>query len=194
MLKQTLLAAIFTVGCTTAFSSQYLNLDAAKDAVEPTPGSIQVHLDVSSASSMLKYVTAFGPYYTVVGKSYDINYEASFAGIDLHINQVNVTAAQITDSTIVFVGDSDTLRTTLTGIDLTLAVNANATSLIPVPLDIAEVTISNLTIQFDLATSSDDQVHWQVTEGSLVSLEDFNVNCTQAIWQKVFNDIKPEMM
>lgn len=75
MLKQTLIAAVFTVGLTNAFSSQYLNLDEiVKQRNGPEPGSVQMYLDVSSASSMLKYVTAFGPYYGYVGNSYDIDF------------------------------------------------------------------------------------------------------------------------
>lgn len=89
----------------------------------------------------------------------------------------------IADSTIAFVGDSNTLRTTITGLDATLAVDASATSLIPIPLNIDSVTISNLTLQFDLATTSDDQVHWQLVDtNGLVSLGDFDVKCTQKVW------------
>lgn len=160
------------------------------------PGSVQMYLDVSSASSILKYVTAFGPYYSgIIGKQIDINFDTSFAGIDLHINNATVTDFMIADGNMAFVGDSNTIRTTITGIDVTLAVDANATSWIPKPLDVTEVKISNMTIQFDLSTTSEDQVHWQLVDSnSLVSLGDFNVKCAEPIWQKAFDKVKPEMM
>lgn len=31
-----------------------------------------------------------------------------------------------------------------------------------------------------------------MTEGTIMSIEDFDVICEQAIWQKLFDDLKPE--
>jgi len=90
MLKQTLIAAIFAVGCTNAFDAQFMNLESlvtkTADAGTPQPGAVQLFLDVTSASSILHYVTALGPYYAFVGKSYDLNFDKTIAGIEFKIN------------------------------------------------------------------------------------------------------------
>jgi hypothetical protein len=85
-----LTAAIFAVGCTNAFDAQFLNLESlvnkTPNDVTPQPGALQVLLDVTSASSILHYVTALGPYYAFVGKSYDINFDKTIAGVDFSIS------------------------------------------------------------------------------------------------------------
>lgn len=109
----------------------------------------------------MKYATSLGPYYAFVGKSFNVNFEHKFAGIDFKLTQVNITAMSIEDSSIAFVGTTDTLRVTIKNTDVVLAVDVYAKSKItPIPLKITEVHLKNITMQFDLSTSSTDQVHW----------------------------------
>lgn len=139
-------------------------------------------MNVPSLSTLMKDITAFVPYYTLVGKSFQLDKDISIGGIDFKINQVNITNLVIADGKVNFVGDSDTVRTTIKGADITLNIDAEATSFIPVPLDITSVFIKNVTLELDLATTTSDEVHWQLVESSLVSIEDVTVNCTQKIW------------
>lgn len=144
---------------------------------------------------MLKYATSLGPYYAFVGKSFNVNFDHKIAGIEFKLTQVNITAMTIEDSSIAFVGKTDTLRITIKNTDVVLAVDVSAKSkLTPIPLKITEVHLKNITMQFDVSTSSNDQVHWQMAENSTVTLTDYTVNCTTAIWQKIIDGAKPEIM
>jgi len=143
----------------------------------------------------LKYATSLGPYYAFVGKSFNVNFEHKIAGIDFKLNQVNITAMSIQDSSIAFVGTTDTLRVTIKNTDIVLAVDVYAKSKItPIPLKITEVHLKNIIMQFDVSTSSTDQVHWQMAENSTITMADYTVNCTTAIWQKIIDSAKPEIM
>lgn len=100
------------------------------------------------------------PYYALRGKSFDLDLDINLKGLELKIKQVNITDVTIGDAGMDFVGDSNTVRTTITNANITLAVDAEGTSIIPVKLDITEVFLQNVTLQLDLATSSEDQLKW----------------------------------
>lgn len=131
-------------------------------------------------------------YYVLRGKSFNPDLDINLAGLELKINQVNITDAKFGDVSMDFVGATDVVRTTITNANITLAVDAEATSFFPVPLDITEVFLQNVTMQLDLTTSSDDQLIWKVQETLLLSLQDFEITCKEKFWQKKLDALKPE--
>jgi len=131
-------------------------------------------------------------YYVLRGKSFNPDLDINLAGLELKINQVNITDAKFGDVSMDFVGATDVVRTTITNANITLAVDAEATSFFPVSLDITEVFLQNVTMQLDLTTSSDDQLIWQVQETLLLSLQDFEITCKEKFWQKKLDALKPE--
>jgi len=131
-------------------------------------------------------------YYVLKGKSFNPDLDINLAGLELKINQVNITDAKFGDVSMDFVGATDVVRTTITNANITLAVDAEATSFFPVSLDITEVFLQNVTMQLDLTTSSDDQLIWKVQETLLLSLQDFEITCKEKFWQKKLDALKPE--
>ena len=131
-------------------------------------------------------------YYVLRGKSFNPDLDINLKGLELKINQVNITEAKFGDVSMDFVGATDVVRTTITNANITLAVDAEATSIFPVPLDITEVFLQNVTMQLDLTTTSDDQLIWQVQETLLLSLQDFEITCKEKFWQKKLDALKPE--
>ncbi len=93
-----------------------------------------------------------------------------------------------------FVKGTDTVRTTIANTDIHLSVDAEATSFIPIPLEITDVYISGASLQLDLATTTDNQVNWQLVESSVLSFKDINVTCAEQVWQKAFDTLKPEII
>lgn len=59
-----------------------------------------------------------------------------------------------------FVGTTDTIRTTWTNTNITLAIDAEATDKILPTLDITELFLQGVTLQLDLAISTDDGIKW----------------------------------
>ena len=158
MFKKVFFVALFVVNFTSGFFTVSRNEDNEAGA----PGAAQVFLSIDSINTLLKIITGFTPSYTIIGKSWTPDLDLQLAGIDFNLHQVNITSFEVTQATtgIEFVGDSDTVRTTIDKINMELAVDAKATSLLPIPLEITKINISNFTIQLDLATTSEDQLIW----------------------------------
>ena len=76
--------------------------------------------------------------------------------LDIKFNQLNITNVIVGHTEMSFVGDTDTVRTIISEVNVTLAVDAKATSIVPVPLEITELFLQNVSIQLDLATTSQD--------------------------------------
>jgi len=194
LLKNAMLAAIFAVN---SLSSAFVRTndfwrDQNADAT-PAPGAAQIFLNVPSMSTLLKDAATFVPYYAIRGKSFEVDKEVKVAGIDLSIKQVNITDFVIGDASMAFVGTTDTIRTTLKNIDVTLNMDALVKKGL-IKLELTEVKLMNLTMQLDMATSSDDQVHWQLTTAPLLSLEGMNATVAQKVWQKTINKLIPVIL
>ena len=59
-----------------------------------------------------------------------------------------------------FVDTTDTIRTTWTNTNITLAIDAEATDKILPTLDITELFLQGVTLQLDLGISSEDGIKW----------------------------------
>ncbi len=192
MLKSTLVAAALAVSQSNAFirmEDVYNN-----DAVSPTPGGTQIFLSVPSMNTLFQDFFALASPYVIVGKEIDINKEITLGSLDLKINSVNITSFNVGNSGMEFVKGTDTVRTTISNTDIHLSVDAEATSKIPIPLEITDVYISGASLQLDLATTTDNQVNWQLVESSILSFKDINVTCAEKVWQKAFDTLKPEII
>lgn len=84
--------------------------------------------------------------YVIVGKEFDINKEITLGSLDLKINSVNITSFTVGNSGMEFVKGTDTVRTTIANTDIHLSVDAEATSFIPIPLEITDVFISGASL------------------------------------------------
>jgi len=156
------------------------------------PGGIQLFANVNSLDTLLGDVRALIPAVALKGKSINPDIDVKVAGIDFHINQVNITDITIATSSMAFVGDSNTVRTILSDINVKLAVDVGASSIFPIALDVTEVELKNVTIQLDLATSTEDELKWQVQENLILSIEDFSCTVKEKFWQSKLDALKPE--
>ena len=156
MFKKILFFALFAVN----FTSGFFTISENEDTEAGAPGAMQVFLNVEAVNTLLKLVTGFAPYYALVGKSWTPDLEIKLDGIDFKLNQVNITDFSVGSSSMAFVNGTDTVRTTILNTDIKLAVDAKATSFVPVPLEITEINIQNFTLVLDLNTTSEDQLIW----------------------------------
>ena len=156
MFKKVFFVALFVVNFTSGFFTVSQNEDNEAGA----PGATQIFLNVNAMQALLRVITGFVPYYDLVGKSWTPDLDIQLAGIDFKLNQVNITDFECAPSFFEFVGDTDTVRTIIPNVNITLAVDAKATSFVPVPLEITEFKITNFNLQLDLGTTSEDQLIW----------------------------------
>ena len=191
MFKKALFVALFVV----SFTSGFFTISENDDTEAGAPGATQIFLDVGAMNTLLKMITGFTPYYALVGKSWTGDIEVNLAGTDFKLTKVTIADMTIEESSMAFVDDTDTVRTTIMNTSLNLTVEAEATHKHVIPLKISEINIQNFTLQLDLATTSDDQLIWQVQEGLILSLGNLTLTCEEKFWQKFINDkLQPAAM
>jgi len=121
MFKQALVAALFAVNLTNGFYTTSIIDDTTEGGM---PGALQLFLNVDSMNTLIGDASKAVPYYALKGKSFDLDLDINLKGLDLKINQVNITDVTIGKAEMGFVGDSNTVRTTFTDANITLAVDA----------------------------------------------------------------------
>ena len=154
--------------------------------VAPMPGSIAASLNVTSLNNILQLAAPLAANKVLNGHTYEINYKKrGFAGvynIDIKdISFITVDGFDVRD--ISFKEGTDTLVATVGGINVNATCNAKVSGLWVVKAALEAFTVENITMQLELTTTSDDQVHWQLQEVTRLSLMDLTLTMDSDFWQ-----------
>lgn len=90
----------------------------------------------------------------------------SFDLKDIHLN----TVSGFTEKSIKYIDGTDKVEVKIGGVDINMEVNAELRALKYIPFEASHVNVTNLTIEFVVESTSDDQVHWKIVETSQVNI------------------------
>ena len=151
MFKKALVAAISVVSLTNGF----FTTSVSDDTEAGMPGALQLFLNVNSMNTLISDMSKALPYFVFKGKTFKPDIDVNLGPLELKIEQVTISDMKIGDASMAFVGDSDVVRTTLSNMNITLAIDSVATGIV-VPLKITELRLVNVTMQLDLSIDSSD--------------------------------------
>ena len=154
------------------------------------PGGVMASLNVTSLNNILQLAAPLAANKALNGQTFAINYKKSgFAGIynvDIKdISFITVDGFDVRD--ISFREGTDTLVATVGGINVDATCNAEVSGLWVIGAALEAFTLKNITAQIELTTTSDDQVNWQLTEVTRLSLEDLTLTLDSRFWQRLIN-------
>ena len=192
-MKQALMAAIFAVSMTNAFSAS----DLLKD-VTPTPGGAQILLDVTSFGALFQYAGALSPMYALVGKHIDIGLNLEQDHFQFQLNNATITSVNMLTNNISFVNGTDNIKITLPnceiGLDLDGHVQASE-SILKLEADFQNVTLKNVTINVELGiNAADNGVNWQLTIDPYLNIADVDLQMKQKLMTKELEKLKGPFM
>jgi hypothetical protein len=90
----------------------------------------------------------------------------SFDLKDIHLN----TVSGFTEKSIKYIDGTDKVEVKIGGVDINMEVNAELRALKYIPFEASHVNVTNLTIEFVVESTADDQVHWKIVETSQVNI------------------------
>lgn len=178
MIARTLLTALFAV----------FTLAKKHHDVEPMPGSLFASLNVTSLNNIVQLAAPLAANEVLNGKTFEIDYKkkgiAGIYSVDIKdITFITVDGFSIKD--VSFKEDSDTLVATIGGIDVNATCNAKASGLWLISGALEAFTVKNITLQVELATTSDDEVHWQLSQVTRISVDDLTLKMNNNFWQTI---------
>ena len=178
MIARTLLTALFAV-----FTSAKHH-----DNAEPMPGSIMASLNVTSLNNIVQLAAPLAANEALNGKTFEIDYKkkgiAGLYSVDIKdISLITVDGFSIKD--VSFKEGTDTLVATIGGINVNATCNAKASGLWIISGALEAFTIKNITLQVELATTSEDEVHWQLSQVTRISVDDLTLTMNNNFWQTI---------
>ena len=178
MIVRTLLTALFAV-----FASAKHH-----DKAEPMPGSIMASLNVTSLNNIVQLAAPLAANEALNGKTFEIDYKkkgiAGLYSVDIKdISLITVDGFSIKD--VSFKEGTDTLVATIGGINVNATCNAKASGLWIISGALEAFTIKNITLQVELATTSEDEVHWQLSQVTRISVDDLTLTMNNNFWQTI---------
>jgi len=85
---------------------------------------------------------------------------------DIHLNTVSGFSVK----NMTYIDGTDKIQVKIGGIDINMDINAELRALKFIPFEASHVNVTNLTIEFVVESTSDDDVHWEIVETSKVSV------------------------
>lgn len=154
------------------------------------PGGVMASLNVTSLNNILQLAAPLSANKVLNGNTFAINYKKKgFLGVynvDIQdISFITVDGFDVRD--VSFKEGTDTLVATVGGIDVNATCNAEVSGLWVIGAALEAFTLKNITVQIELATTSDNQVNWQLSEVTRLSLEDLTLTLDSRFWQRLVN-------
>ena len=158
----------------------------AQANVEPMPGAIAASLNVTSLNNIMQLAAPLAANKALNGHTFEINYnKKGFAGIyNVDIKDISfITVDGFSIRDVSFKEGTDTLMVSVGGINVNATCNASVSGLWVVKAALESFTVENITMQLELSTTSDDQVHWQLAETTRISIKDLTLKMDSKFWQ-----------
>ena len=192
-MKQALMAAIFAVSMTTAFSVS----DLLKD-VTPTPGGAQILLDVTSFGALFQYAGALGPMYAFIGKQIDIGLNLEQDHFQFELKNATITNVQMLKNNISFVEETDKLMITIPNAEIAMDLDGHVQAkegILRLEADFANVTLHNVTINVEVGiNAAENGVNWQLSIDPYLNIADVDLQMKQKLMTKELEKLKGPFM
>jgi hypothetical protein len=170
----------------TAFAATFAL--AQTNDVTPLPGSISASFNVTSLNNIMQLAAPLSANKLLNDHTFDINYKKTgFLGIyALEVKSIHfITVDDFSIRDVSFKEGTDTLVVTVGGINVNATCEASASGLWVIGTSLDAFTLTNITVQIELTTTSDDQVHWQLSETTRLSLGDLTLTMGDKFWNKL---------
>ncbi|TNV80189.1 hypothetical protein FGO68_gene15348 [Halteria grandinella] len=148
-------------------------------------GSLKVSLSVPSVNNIVGVLAGILPSCLVNNKTLDINYTQSGFGYNIYIHDLHINTLNFNTREVYYVPETNgTLRVLFGGIDLNSVMNGTMYILGFIPLDAAQLNLTNLTVQLDLLAvpMAENGNKWQIKEVSFIDLTDITIQTTNSGW------------
>jgi len=114
---------------------------------------------------------------------------------DIKVKKVHVnTFDGFTIENFAFKNNTNTLQLTIGGVNIDANIDGKVHAAWLIPIRFNSVNITNATMQIELSTSSQDDVHFKLVEASLFHVDDVQVKMKSKFWQFWVNKFHRKIM
>ncbi len=134
-------------------------------------------------SNLVGLMATILPGYIINNKTldYEIKESGFLYSIDFH--SIHINTLNINERVIDFVPGTRKVRMHFGGIDLDSILDGSMTFAKFIPLYAASLKVKGMLVQADLeAIPMGDEVHWQLTQATIVDLNDVTITTTSSVW------------
>lgn len=133
-------------------------------------------LNATGIENMMKSVVPLAAYYAFQNQTFDINYEDKALLYKIEVDTIHFNKVSgFKDLRFEFVEGTDKLNVRIGQFDISMDIDGEFDALYFIPLEATQVNITNATIDFVLETTTEDQVHWTLTDTSNITFDTISI-------------------
>jgi len=144
--------------------------------------------------ALLDYVAKLGAY-LLKDHTFEINYEKKgfLHAYTITVNSITIKSINVTDCTISFVNNTDTLAVDISNVTVDALVDGGVSAL-AVPVTFKEVVLQNVNLRLVASTTTENEVNWQLQQVNSISIEDLELTLKQKFLQKFVTMFHKQIM
>ena len=153
--------------------------------VDPAAGSVGVVAHTSSINHIMGNAVVPITFAQIFyNKTFDLDVHESNWKYSFDLDSVHVESL-MGPNLRKFEQNGNEMKVTLGEFDLNVTVDADFKALKFIPFETTAVDLKNITVEFTLEPTSDDNVHWALKDSSVATLGDFNIHMKNSVLNKL---------
>jgi hypothetical protein len=145
--------------------------------IAPTPGAISASVNATSMSNIMQTLVPIGAYFGLNNKTFDVGIHESNILYSFDFNDVHIIEATgFTEKVFEYVPGTDNVHVRIGGVNVSSTIDADLTALKFIPFKSSGVNITNLALDLEFASSSDDNVHWVLKENVGITFDKLSIS------------------
>lgn len=169
---------------------------------DATPGAISASLNTTSINNIMQTFVPILAYFQLNNQTFDINYEMKSTLYTFDLKSIHlITVSGFTEKSFKYIDGTDKIEVRIGGIDVNMDIDAELHALKYIPFKASHVNVTNMTVDFVVESTSDDNVHWKIVETSKVNIGKVDIQMANSFlnWlvkvsSKVINQVIQDML
>jgi hypothetical protein len=139
--------------------------------IDASPGALSMSLNTTSINNLMNTFVPILAYFVLNNSTFNISETISGCGYKLDVESLHIIEASgFTVKEFTNVPGTNQLHVKIGGVDVSTLLNAELTALYFIPFKTSAVNVTNATIELTLESTSDDKVHWQIKEHTVLTV------------------------
>lgn len=142
----------------------------------PHPGAFSIYLNDTGINNFIQPIIPLAFVFGLNNRTFNLDIHESHLLYSFDLTKLHLIEATGFDQKVFkYVDGTNKLHVKVGGVNASFTMDASLRALHFIPFDSSAVNVTNMTLDFLVETTSDDQVHWRLVDASKITLDSVTI-------------------
>jgi hypothetical protein len=144
--------------------------------ITPHPGAFSIYLNDTGMNNFIQPIIPLAFVFGLNNRTFNLDIHKSELLYSFDLTKLHLVEATGFDQKVFkYIDGTNRLHVVIGGVNASFTMDAALKALHFIPFEESAVNVTNLTLDFTLETTSDDQVHWKLADTSKITLDNVDI-------------------